>query len=353
MHALHFPTAERSKNLQALRAVAALMVVWAHLLAIFNKLGIPALGGNGVDLFFVISGFVMVHTTRVHPPTSMEFIKNRIARIVPIYWLMTAFVYLVAVFAHSWIQATSADPLQLVKSLLFIPFEKSNGLVQPVLFLGWTLNYEMFFYALFSLGLVWRNYSRGLASIFIALGALVLSGQVFHPSGVIAAFYTNSRIIEFALGMIVAILVSRAPEQPLISQALLATFSICSLILVFAAPKIWPDLSLLLSAGVPSAVLVAAVVLLERWGWGTRSRTLLAIGDASYALYLCHPYVVIPIAKFGLSLHPGLALSIFLICATVAISACTALLLHWRIERPLSKWARRLLSAKRLTPQPA
>src|SRR3954451_25277970 len=99
-------------------------------------------GGCGwlVNLFFVISGFIMVYTTFSRPTRPAEFLCNRIARIVPLYWLMTLGTYSIAFVAPTLLQATSTNPLELLKSLFFVPFVKSNGLVQPVLFLGWTLN---------------------------------------------------------------------------------------------------------------------------------------------------------------------------------------------------------------------
>jgi exopolysaccharide production protein ExoZ len=115
-------------------------------------LGFDTFGGGGVDIFFVISGFIMVYTTQSHHVGPFSFFVNRVVRIVPIYWLLTLAVFTLAVIAPHLLGATRAAPSELLKSLLFIPFAKSNGAVQPILFLGWTLNYEMFFYMLFALG---------------------------------------------------------------------------------------------------------------------------------------------------------------------------------------------------------
>ena len=110
------------KNIQALRALAAVMVVFVHLKILLDTIGLPLFGGAGVDLFFVISGFVMVHTTQKRPPSPSEFIRNRIARVVPVYWFMTLGVYGLALSAPRLLGATSGNVAELCKSLLFIPF---------------------------------------------------------------------------------------------------------------------------------------------------------------------------------------------------------------------------------------
>jgi exopolysaccharide production protein ExoZ len=342
------------KNIQALRAVAALMVVFVHLSDFLRTLKVPSFGAGGVDLFFVISGFVMVHTTRVRTPTWSQFVRNRIARIVPIYWLLTLVVFAIAVFAHSWVKATSGDEVQLAKSLLFIPFRKSDGLVQPVLFVGWTLNYEMFFYALFAFGLAWRNYLLGLAWVFGILSVLVLVGLIWNPNAVIPAFYTNSRMLEFALGMAIGILTDRAPKS--VHAPVKWIFLLTALCLpgIVIAPLIWPGAALTVTAGIPSAILVAGAVLLERWGWSIKSVVVMMVGDASYVLYLSHPYVTVPIQKFAKHLlHPTRLSSLVLIGLSLAAVTTVALVLHKIVERPLSKAARTLLSTTPLKSQPA
>jgi exopolysaccharide production protein ExoZ len=341
------------KNLQALRAVAAILVVGAHLNYLFETLHVHFAGASGVDLFFVISGFVMVHTTRVHPPTSAKFIKNRIARIVPIYWLMTAAVFLIAVFAPSFVKATRADPMELLKSLLFIPFRKSNGIPQPVLFVGWSLNYEMFFYFLFSIGLLLRNYTLGLIAIFLCLIGLVLLGATLHPHGVITSFYTDLRMLEFALGMAVALITPRAPVSVPLRAKYLASALILSLVIIVMAPYYRPDLNILITAGFPSAILVTAAVLLERWEWKLENSYVIAIGDSSYALYLSHPYVVLPIQKLAAPFHPTGIFALALVCSALAMAIMVGYAIHVYIERPISKFARTILSANKLQAQPA
>ncbi len=334
------------------------MIVSVHLDDLLKTDKIPSFGTSGVDLFFVISGFVMVHTTRLNPPTPTQFMKNRLARIVPIYWLLTLTLFLVAAFEPSWVQSTVANPLQLLDSLCFIPFKKSNGFVQPLLFLGWSLNYEMFFYLLFAFGLGCRNYLLGVYGVVALLCCFVFIGLWFQPTGVILAFYTDPRILEFALGVAVALWCDRLPGQFSVRPIWLVSASIVSLGLIMAAPDVWPiikwpSLSMFLFVGFPSAILVAAAVLLERWDWNIESALVIAVGDASYVLYLSHPYLISPLQRVALKLHPTGLVSVGLAALLIFLAVLLGYLLHIYVERPMSRLARELLSTNRLKAQPA
>ena len=221
------------------------------------------------------------------------------------------------------------------------------------MFVGWTLNYEMFFYVLFALGLFAKSYLVGLCSVVAVLFALVLSGWWLSPKGVLAAFYTNPILLEFALGMGVALLTERAPK---IVSSNVKWLAICCLIAVpslFIAPLIWPSLPTLLTSGVPAAIAVSDAVLLERWGRGMKNMLVLAVGNASYILYLSHPFVTQSFQKIGEHLHSsGIKSAILIVLCCLAI-ICVALLLHHFIEKPLSRVAKQVLCARRLPPQPA
>src|SRR5262249_39672775 len=150
-------------SLQALRAVAALSVVLYHIDFIGR-------GAFGVDIFFVLSGFIICHVTAAD---RQHFLLKRLIRIVPLYWARTLVVCALALAAPRLLQTTSDSWMGLLKSLFFIPYEKESGRVYPVLFLGWTLNYEMFFYVVFSIALALRPalaplLSAGVLAAFVA-----------------------------------------------------------------------------------------------------------------------------------------------------------------------------------------
>ena len=174
-------------NIQALRAVAAFLVVFVHIdrlaeLAGFRA-GTTVFGNTGVDLFFVISGFIMVVTVTERPQSPAQFFRHRVARIVPLYWLVTLAVFTLALVAPVLLQSTRANPAELLKSLAFIPYRRFDGQMHPLVFVGWTLNYEMMFYALFAVGML---FSRKAAGFAFTLGTLVLAaiaGQIVGPRG--------------------------------------------------------------------------------------------------------------------------------------------------------------------------
>jgi exopolysaccharide production protein ExoZ len=342
------------KNIQALRAVAALLVVFVHVEVLLHTLGLAPFGYGGVDVFFVISGLVMVRTTHGRDTTPFAFAKNRIARIVPIYWLMTLAVFAVAMAAPSLLQSTTADPVLLLKSLFFIPFEKPNGLVQPVLFVGWTLNYEMFFYALFALGLAFPRYLVGLAVTAVAIVGLVIAGAVLEPQGTLARFYTSPLMLEFVLGMGLGLIVDRIPvvRAKLAKVAALMLLVAC-LGAVVIAPLLLPSWPNLVTVGFPATLLVLAALALERWGWRIENPLWMALGDASYVLYLCHPFVTQAVQKFAMKLEPQGVVSVGLIGLTLILVCLLALAVHRWVEKPISDVARRLLLARSLKAQPA
>jgi exopolysaccharide production protein ExoZ len=347
------------RNIEVLRAVAALLVVFCHLGEVSRTLGVfPFAGYTGVDLFFVISGFVMAHTTLAHstsgePIGPWPFLRNRIARIVPLYWLMTLAVYAIAVFAPSWLRTTTADPVFLIKSLLFIPYPTPDRPMEPILYVGWTLNIEMAFYAMYAVGLFARRPLAGLAAVFAVLVVLTLCGFIWPTNANLLSLYTTPRMLEFGLGMILALLLDKAPRTASLGakSAALAAAILFIPVLVFA-PYALPD-ALLITAATPAVIVVACALLLERWGWRWNGGLALKLGAASYAMYLSHLFVTVPIRMIAHRLQPGPLVTASLIIGGLIVASLVALAIHRWIDKPLMAWARRLLHTRRMEPQPA
>src|ERR1700727_3089019 len=139
----------RIRNLQALRIYAAIPVILYH--TNFRLPGVRQIGVFGVHMFFLLSGYIMAS---ICDTDSTAFVRRRLIRIIPLYWTLTLALYSVAWKFPHLMNATQALPAELLKSLFFVPFQKSNGLYQPILFVGWTVNYEMFFYMLLGLALL-------------------------------------------------------------------------------------------------------------------------------------------------------------------------------------------------------
>ena len=336
-------------NLQVLRALAALLVVFAHTATLNRPLLSPWLswGQAGVDLFFVISGFVMVYTTASKQVTPGKFALNRIIRIVPMYWALTLAVFAVALVAPSLLNSSRADWGELLKSLFFIPFVKSNGEVHPLLFLGWTLNYEMFFYALFAASLAIRSVGLRTGLMMLVLALLVLAGGMLEPASRVAQFYTDPILLEFLFGMLLGYLHWRFRSTAVPSSWSYAAFALAALLIV---PQLFVSLDWHRAAvwGVPAALIVLGALLLEQSGRSHSGRFLLLIGAASYVLYLTHPFVEIPIEKatllFGLNGAPYVLVSIAL---GVALATTVAIVVHLAVERPVTALLRGWLAGDR------
>ena len=141
------PNTSKDYSIELLRFLAATAVVFVHI-------PIVKFGNIGVDIFFAISGFVMMLSTE---SSSKNFFLKRIIRVAPTYYIFTLGVFFSALIAPSVLNNTTADFSQLVQSFLFVPFDKNGVGHYPILFLGWTLNYEMYFYLLFALALFTIN----------------------------------------------------------------------------------------------------------------------------------------------------------------------------------------------------
>jgi len=188
--------------IQYLRAFAAMSVVWLH--AIEQMPGAGAtfdlhFGASGVDVFFVISGFIMLATTRGRDTTAAGFLVRRLLRVAPLYWLATLAMLAGSLLAPAAFHTLRYSAATVVESLLFIPHWSLAfpGNAWPVLVPGWTLNYEMFFYVLFALSLAlparWR-----LAGLAAAIGTLAATGYLAGPfANPVAATYTSRLLLEF------------------------------------------------------------------------------------------------------------------------------------------------------------
>lgn len=180
---------QKFESVQSLRGIAALFVMCQHICFLQR-------GSFGVDLFFLISGFVIMYSTQKNKE---GFLSKRLIRIVPLYYLMTFFTYAILVVKPELFEKTTASPLSLVMSLFAVPFD-IDGATQPILRVGWTINYEIFFYLLFFSAMkISFRYRALICSGELAL--LVILGKILHPKQPALRFWTDSLILEFAIGM--------------------------------------------------------------------------------------------------------------------------------------------------------
>ncbi|HVA15770.1 MAG TPA: acyltransferase [Stellaceae bacterium] len=335
-------------NVQALRALAAFLVVFVHIDVLARLCGFPAnstaFGNAGVDLFFVISGLIMVVTTAEKPQPAYEFIRGRITRIVPLYWTITLIVVAIALLAPTLLQSTTAGPREILDSLAFIPYQRPDGAVHPIVFVGWTLNYEMLFYLIFSIGMLLPKRTLGLWFVLIVLAVAAIAGLILHPANTIGAFYTAPIILEFGAGICLGLMLtsrrfsnSRHVRYPAIVVAIVA-FGF-----MLAGPTLWPNLDRAWSAGIPAFLIVGSALALEISGIKLNAKWLQLLGAASYSIYLTHFFVTQVFAKIALHLSRfGIPIIIAIGVGAFAVVALVGIVAHLRLELPLTMIARQL-----------
>lgn len=276
-------------SVQYARAGAALLVVLAHLsgFAAFQPVSSAHFGGFGVDIFFVISGFIMWQTSRDQRPG--DFMRRRISRIVPPYWFYTSLLVLLALFAPRLAPNVELSWTAVFGSYLFIPYADHRGVMNPILLQGWTLNFEMYFYIVFALSLF---LAKPLLRFLSVAGLFLLStafGISSDKSLAILSQVTNTILFEFVIGMMVSI----AWQRWKITAPASLAMALASVIGLIYAELSQPSVEMRFFVfGIPAAFLLFGLLGTEAWLARRPSRVLLAAGDASYSLYLGHPFVL-------------------------------------------------------------
>lgn len=333
--------------MQYLRALAAVAVTVSHTLGDIVYHGGPDLfpwyyvGAAGVDLFFVISGFVMLYTAGDRfgeTGSATGFLRRRITRIVPLYWLATAIYCLMQIQKGKW---DVVRPGLVAASLFFWPYSDAEGAHLPVYSIGWTLDFEMMFYIVFALGLPFRR--AGLPMVTGGLVALVVLGvNLALPQPL--RFWAHPVLLDFVIGLGLGLAYRRGlrlTQSQAMAAVLLAVASLIGGALAGfnSVPNVAERFPRFIAWGIPCALLFAGAVLRagppdrpRRWG--------LQLGAASYAIYLLHPLVLIamrPLLPGFLALMGCPVGGVLYACASLASIWAGAVLLHTKFEKPLTR----------------
>ena len=333
-------------SIQALRGLAASLVVIAHIFEHPSRGNPNALlltGRFGVEIFFVISGFVMTHVAGAGLFNPGAFAIRRVLRIVPLYWTCSILVFAVALLAPAAFKTTTADFKHLMLSLFFIPDPDPQAPTdwRPLFKLGWTLNYEMFFYGALLL-LFWCKSSLQRSAILtVALGALVALSFAIAGKESILAFYANIALVPFLVGVWMAEFSSAFDRVPRWGIVALAVASALGVAWLYQVP--FAELRALgghLIMTLAATLLVATGLACERKFSGRGFLQL--VGDCSYSLYLTHMFVVgaawAAIEHFHVpkALHWGL--TPFIAAAALALAYGS----YRTIEMPFNRLAQRM-----------
>lgn len=339
-------------GVQYLRGLAALLVVVFHLGSKFGELT----GGDahldtfksGVDIFFIISGFVIVYSTRCGTSlTPWNFMVRRLLRIAPLYWATTLGFIAVLLVLPQVVKTSRLDWMHALSGLLFLPARNPvGGAVLPLITVGWTLNLEMSFYVFFAIAMVVAK-GKPLGILLwtaLPMALLATTATLFHPQGV-AGFYANAILLEFAAGMLIARLFMAHPHFPVrggsVVLALLALLGLVLLLVPDEGPLAWRCLRY----GLPASMLVAGSV----WGRWTGYPLLGLLGEISYSMYLSHFFTVSAYAQLWQRFGPGFGgiKTALFYCGGVIASLAVSFLVWRFVEKPLNETAKRLVTGQK------
>ena len=308
---------QKLRSVQVLRAVAACAVVVLHAVPdVHAPVGNAGYGAAGVDLFFVISGFIMANVARGR--TAGEFLRDRFWRIYPLWW--------VAVIP--WLFMVPRGPTFVVSSLTLWPIY-AGGYYVPVLKVGWTLSFELLFYLGMTLAIATRAAVPMLLYGLFLVAALTTASPLLH-------FVGSPMALEFLMGVLVANLPRRAALGLLIPAGL-ALLALTSAAIGDVESSLGPQWALwrAFQWGLPAALIVWGALSLEPWFERRIFDVPVAIGDASYSIYLFHPLVA-----YGLSYSWPVRL---------ILAAGAGWAMHLLVERRILR-ARKLWPANRSAP---
>ena len=321
-------------NIQILRAFAALNVVLFHIIsgAVNYGYGLSILAGlanwgsSGVDLFFVISGFVMIYIQHYKHKTPVAFFSDRLLRIAPTYWFLSLLLALLLVTMPSIFRQMNFSISWLASSLFFV--SRAVEQQQPILFVGWTIEYEMLFYLIFSISLF---VSSLLISLLLTLAGIFAAIVVFHA---------DPMMLEFGLGMLIGL---GFVHQIGMSKFGLPALLLGTVLLLLSIAVKDSGLNRVIVYGIPSALIVFGCINCKQ----VKKNILTKIGDASYSIYLIQIFTLPAFYKFVTMIHLNLLNADVLALICLCITALSGLFFYDIFEVWVSNWAKRIKSGSK------
>ena len=361
---------ERLDALQGLRAIGALLVVYAHSIDTAEKaLGTPNqahffnwenFGASGLDIFFVISGFIVSLVAmraangrnETGSSASRNFLSKRITRIFPLYWILTVVVLVLGCMDHlqnlpHWF-SVSWHSFLAPKTLLLVP-SWTYPAHFPVLALGWSLIFEVYFYLVLTAFIYLTPRSLVRNTIFSICGMVGL-GRLIGLNHPLLVIWMNPLALEFVFGCLICLLFVHFSKTGvrlhkvglglaiLGAGLMVATIftgygAISEMYPLLAGRNCWLRVGVW---GIPSALFVGGVIF---WAPGMRSlagRISVFLGDASYSIYLCTiplQMILLHVFKYFPKLPSDAGVLLSVIC-----TAGTGVVCYLLFERPLMRF---------------
>ena len=335
-------------SIELARGLAALSIFVFHLVTEFQKTygnidDLPRLKiflSSGVDLFFIISGFLMVHTTQsLQNRSPKEFLAKRFNRIFPAYWLVLSGLIAIYLLKPQWFPTLVKSQASLVDNIFLLPHAGPG-----ILGVSWTLVYEMYFYLIFAATLFLSPIKQSIVLCFFFV-ASYLFGLLVAPSDATLVMASSCLLLEFVMGILLAWLWPYLPGKNNILSVLLFGFASAWFLFFPFLEK-----NSILTSGFPCMLILTGLLMFEKKGFPPRLvKPALFFGAISYTLYLAH----LPIMGVALMLikitHVTPPLSV-LITGIIIISFFTATLLHYYFEIPVQKKLRKIFKLHEVPP---
>ncbi|MBN1970032.1 MAG: acyltransferase [Candidatus Delongbacteria bacterium] len=339
----------RIANIQSMRGIAVILVVVFHMITIERRYGginylIPDLfniGMFGVDLFFVISGFVMVTISRGkfnNIRLAFQFLYNRISRIYPTYWIYSLIILIIFLFKPSMVNSSQGNEVNIVSSFMLFPSDKL-----PLIMVGWTLIHEIYFYFIYFIILLFYRERSVTKAMLVWASIIILAGTLFDFMNPFLKLIFHPLTIEFISGCLLAVLFYNK-KNILLKNVFLIIISFTFLILLLYAhnfykiysgniePQNW---NRVLIFGVPAFVFVFCSIFAEKNRF-VFPIFLEKIGDASYSIYLSHILSINICGKFWIYFsYDSLIDNIIMIPLTLLFTIMVGFFSYKYIEKPL------------------
>ena len=332
-------------NLQALRGLAVLFVIFYHMLNIEHKYNysfsiIPHffdIGYVGVDIFFVISGFILTTITKDYFGDRSKFYKFiyfRFTRIYPLYWLYTLLLIPILFLKPGWIH----QQVNLLSSFLLIPSDK-----MPLVLVGWTLVYEVYFYIIFGLFILFGVQKKLWIYALLWFSFIGIGGIVFNTKSLLLNFITDPWGVEFISGIVLGIYFLKYDYRiPFAKTLLLISFLSLFIIVYYKNGNLlgvegWPRI---LTYGASAFFLVMFAIEVEKQG-SILPKFLIILGDASYSIYLSHLFIINFIGMvFSMFWTSGYIYESIMIVTMISVALLAGLFSYKFIETPIINFAK-------------
>jgi exopolysaccharide production protein ExoZ len=343
------------QNIQALRGIAVLLVVLLHSLHIEQKYGgaqslLPdflQFGMAGVDLFFVISGFVMVTVTRgkfQNPRDSLRFAYHRMARIYPTYWVYSVLLVAVWLVRPNWINNAGGNQVDFLASFLLLPSH-----ILPLVVVGWTLIHEVYFYLVFAVILLLTPERRLAYAVLLWAGGIFLVNVYSSSASALVAVASHPLTLEFIGGCLIAMAYFRSAGTMTTKRLLTLAASAAAVSLGgflyyqhITGSIVLPDWWRVIILGIPALFVVHCLSNAERNGFVLHP-ALVSVGDASYSIYLSHILTLSAAGRiWALFARDSVIDNLIMVPVLFGLVLLVGFLSYRLVERPLLSLTRKI-----------